>query len=766
MTTRILNRGLSYSIGDGVLASELNNFVTDSETNWQRGYDAGDEIIDAVDELAGATWSDAGTDILMHVRTGAPALLGVGADDGRLRGSPIRATWDVDDQVIMDLGTGFPPVDVRAKAGDLFVKRDSLFAYNGTSWYEVSVGQPTYDTPATGSPGESSDFFCWTASSWDGAGGVDRAWCARAEIELDSISGDEWALVWYHRPGAGPDTEFMRFSNGSHLVFTDADLAVNDASTKELTAENIGAGNFRWRVKADFDTADLGALVTEPQTEAASGGSPILSSNGIMNTVRFWDGASSHDYRAGWVTIGAADLDPGPALAGTRFVIQEPGSGLVDGGIEISWATDGSVFSITSEGVENKDGITSKPSLDATRGSPLDSPIVQALGKSFDGADSLPRGIGMRANVTSDVDVGADEYEGLLGLMDAEDVAGFTAYLSMRRASGGDRQIILEQTDPLFGLDSASDEEILFQNVGAGDLTGVFFGGKAASPPIPVTPAGVGVEVRGPGLLADGGTTIRQGAGIWAGGESWDGAASKQRGVGLFPLILADAAGPDLYGAALAFGDLRDDDFPAAPLIILTAHDGSLAVVKMLNDVEGLSVLDLEPVSEADGGTPTLDGPALTWAGSTWDGADSDGRKFDSHLAVTAPASGADEWNLRWRASDASGVWGEFRSTGELSLEQTIALGGALTDGYSAVLRQAPEYDGGFAVARHSYIEMQNPSLLTGATITSAAVLELDAALGTHAATTAIDKTVNAVLGTLQVHLPGGTVGHIPIYAT
>jgi len=68
-------------------------------------------------------------------------------------------------------------------------------------------------------------------------------------------------------------------------------------------------------------------------------------------------------------------------------------------------------------------------------------------------------------------------------------------------------------------------------------------------------------------------------------------------------------------------------------------------------------------------------------------------------------------------------------------------------------------------VGKHIYHLLKNPIADKGATIIDSMWIELDAALGTHLATTNIDKTGNSVLGSIKILLSDGSTGHIPIYA-
>jgi len=67
-------------------------------------------------------------------------------------------------------------------------------------------------------------------------------------------------------------------------------------------------------------------------------------------------------------------------------------------------------------------------------------------------------------------------------------------------------------------------------------------------------------------------------------------------------------------------------------------------------------------------------------------------------------------------------------------------------------------------VTRHNYIDVNTPVLTKGAAVSGAALLRLDAALGTHLATTNSDKTGGAKSGTIKVNV-AGTIFHIQLYA-
>ncbi len=98
----------------------------------------------------------------------------------------------------------------------------------------------------------------------------------------------------------------------------------------------------------------------------------------------------------------------------------------------------------------------------------------------------------------------------------------------------------------------------------------------------------------------------------------------------------------------------------------------------------------------------------------------------------------------------------------------TRTITGAVTDGYTGAIRLSPAYSAATAqtVTRHNYIDLED-AVLSGAgpaALTDACVFRLNAALGTHKATTALDKTANAKDGTLKVNV-NGTIKHIQLYA-
>lgn len=101
-----------------------------------------------------------------------------------------------------------------------------------------------------------------------------------------------------------------------------------------------------------------------------------------------------------------------------------------------------------------------------------------------------------------------------------------------------------------------------------------------------------------------------------------------------------------------------------------------------------------------------------------------------------------------------------------LELEEDVLVTGAVTDGNSASLVLDPAYNATSAqtVTRHNYIELEDVVGGANVTITNACAMRFNAALGTHKATTALDKTALAKDGTIKINV-NGTIHHIQLYA-
>ena len=100
------------------------------------------------------------------------------------------------------------------------------------------------------------------------------------------------------------------------------------------------------------------------------------------------------------------------------------------------------------------------------------------------------------------------------------------------------------------------------------------------------------------------------------------------------------------------------------------------------------------------------------------------------------------------------------------------AVTGNVTDQYCAALKIDPAYTADsastFAITNSNYISLQDPAAANAGSgdlnITNAPVFKLDAALGTHKATTNTDKSSGTASGTLKVDV-NGTLYHIQLYA-
>jgi|TARA_Y100000310_G_scaffold170627_1_gene170799 hypothetical protein len=100
------------------------------------------------------------------------------------------------------------------------------------------------------------------------------------------------------------------------------------------------------------------------------------------------------------------------------------------------------------------------------------------------------------------------------------------------------------------------------------------------------------------------------------------------------------------------------------------------------------------------------------------------------------------------------------------------AVTGNVTDQYCAALKIDPAFTADsastFTVTNSNYISLQDPAAANAGSgdlnITNAPVFKLDAALGTHKATTNTDKSSGTASGTLKVDV-NGTLYHIQLYA-
>jgi hypothetical protein len=113
-----------------------------------------------------------------------------------------------------------------------------------------------------------------------------------------------------------------------------------------------------------------------------------------------------------------------------------------------------------------------------------------------------------------------------------------------------------------------------------------------------------------------------------------------------------------------------------------------------------------------------------------------------------------------------------------LEIERTFTLTGALSDGYAAALTLDPGYTSVVAntVARHNYIDYQNPSTAGAAAVTAACIARFDANAGTHLAVAAHTGSGTPTLGSASAPVTGdpdawvrinvnGTVMLIPAWA-
>ena len=115
---------------------------------------------------------------------------------------------------------------------------------------------------------------------------------------------------------------------------------------------------------------------------------------------------------------------------------------------------------------------------------------------------------------------------------------------------------------------------------------------------------------------------------------------------------------------------------------------------------------------------------------------------------------------------------GKLAPTTLLDMAESEVITGTVTDRYASAITLDPGYTADsastFTITNSNYINLQNPSAANAGSgdlnITNAPVFKLDAALGTHKATTSTDKSSGTASGTLKVDV-NGTLYHIQLYA-
>lgn len=106
---------------------------------------------------------------------------------------------------------------------------------------------------------------------------------------------------------------------------------------------------------------------------------------------------------------------------------------------------------------------------------------------------------------------------------------------------------------------------------------------------------------------------------------------------------------------------------------------------------------------------------------------------------------------------------------GILDIEEDVSYSSSLTDGYSAAIYLDPHYtrtSGLGAVARHNYINLENPTAGVGS-ITAACVFRFDAAPGTHRAVdSGTTKTTPGTVNAWEKRNVNGTIYYVPMYTS
>lgn len=110
---------------------------------------------------------------------------------------------------------------------------------------------------------------------------------------------------------------------------------------------------------------------------------------------------------------------------------------------------------------------------------------------------------------------------------------------------------------------------------------------------------------------------------------------------------------------------------------------------------------------------------------------------------------------------------GSDAAFGALVIQSSATLVAGLTDGYLASQWWRPTYSGAFAVTRHNYVNVRNPVVSGGASVTDAALFRFDAAAGTHAALAAgtTKATPSSVSAWVKINI-NGTLHYVPAYTS
>lgn len=111
--------------------------------------------------------------------------------------------------------------------------------------------------------------------------------------------------------------------------------------------------------------------------------------------------------------------------------------------------------------------------------------------------------------------------------------------------------------------------------------------------------------------------------------------------------------------------------------------------------------------------------------------------------------------------------FGTIAPATKLEIEESTGLFVSSDDQYAASITLDPAYviSAGATVARHNYLDLQNPAATGVGTLTDAAVFRFDAAAGTHKALDAATTktTPTGVDAWIKVNL-NGTLGYVPVY--
>jgi hypothetical protein len=188
-----------------------------------------------------------------------------------------------------------------------------------------------------------------------------------------------------------------------------------------------------------------------------------------------------------------------------------------------------------------------------------------------------------------------------------------------------------------------------------------------------------------------------------------------------------------------------------------TGAYGALMNISSVN--ETAYGLNIDTTDQATINDPTVMQAAIAL---NWNipGTDANNMKFGVFVNATSNNSAKSFFG------DKVGIGTEVAAT-MLQVSETVTLSAGLSDGYSGTITISPEYTGAFTVTRHDYIDINQPSLLSSAAVTDAAVMRFNAAAGTHKAvdSSTTKSTPGSVDAWVKINV-NGTIMFMPAYTS